>query len=138
MSGQQVVRAVGGPLGHVLAAFGQDGLSSIEQALLDKGWMGALGPCAAEVHLAQVGAVPQDDQDRLVGPRLARPGGEPGVTKPVGDGVGAEALVGIEVEDDWDQRGFGGGSSSDDGRDNITRSERRTPASPMHEKEGTE
>jgi hypothetical protein len=31
------------------------------------------------------------------------------------------------------REGVGGGRSSDDGRDNITRLERRTPASSMHE-----
>jgi hypothetical protein len=31
------------------------------------------------------------------------------------------------------REGVGGGRSSDDGRDNITRPERRTPASSMHE-----
>ena len=36
------------------------------------------------------------------------------------------------------REGVGGGHSSDDGRDNITRSERRTPASPMHNEEGKE
>jgi hypothetical protein len=36
------------------------------------------------------------------------------------------------------REGVGGGRSSDDGRDNITRLERRTPASPMQAKGGTE
>jgi hypothetical protein len=36
------------------------------------------------------------------------------------------------------REGVGGGRSSDDGRDNTTRPERRTPASPMHAKDGTE
>ena len=36
------------------------------------------------------------------------------------------------------REGVGGGHSSDDGRDNITRLERRTPASPVHAEERTE
>jgi len=36
------------------------------------------------------------------------------------------------------REGVGGGRSSADGRDNITRPERRTPASPMQAKDGTE
>ncbi len=36
------------------------------------------------------------------------------------------------------REGVGGGHSSDDGRDNITRPERRTPTSPMQAKDGTE
>jgi hypothetical protein len=36
------------------------------------------------------------------------------------------------------REGVGGGRSSDDGRDNTTRPERRTPASPMHVEDGTE
>ena len=36
------------------------------------------------------------------------------------------------------REGVGGGRSSDDGRDNTTRLERRTPASPMHVEDATE
>jgi hypothetical protein len=36
------------------------------------------------------------------------------------------------------REGVGGGHSSDDGRDNITRPERRAPASPVHDEDGTE
>jgi hypothetical protein len=36
------------------------------------------------------------------------------------------------------REGVGGGRSSVDGRDNITRLERRTPTSPMQAKDGTE
>jgi hypothetical protein len=36
------------------------------------------------------------------------------------------------------REGVGGGRSSDDGRDNTTRPERRTRASPMHVEESTE
>ena len=36
------------------------------------------------------------------------------------------------------REGVGGGRSSDDGRDNTTRPERRTPASPMHVEEEIE
>jgi hypothetical protein len=51
--------------------------------------------------------------------------------------VGAGARLPITGNGKWHggREGVGWGRGSDDGRDNTTRSERRAPASPVHEKE---
>ena len=53
-------------------------------------------------------------------------------------GIGAASVYKRQHREVVDSReGVGGGRSSDDGRDNTTRSERRAPTSPMHD-EGVE
>ena len=69
-------------------------------------WRGV--PGALEVDLAEVGAVTQDGRDGSVGPGPASAGAQALVGEVRGDGAGAEAAAGVEVEDLFDDEGFVG------------------------------
>jgi hypothetical protein len=55
---------------------------------------------------------------------------------PVSAGIGSEPAYNRRREVAGGREGVGGGRSSDDGRDNTTRLERRAPASPCTTEEG--
>ncbi|MDQ3756545.1 MAG: hypothetical protein M3394_01690 [Actinomycetota bacterium] len=97
--GQQVVAGVAGAAGVVLAAFEEESLRLLEQVDVHQRGMGGDVPVVAEEHLADVGPVVQDAQDRHVAPQAAVAGPVPVVVEPAGDGVGAHALADVEVED---------------------------------------
>jgi hypothetical protein len=59
---------------------------------------------APEVDLPEVDAVAQHRQDGQVVPPPAGAGAVAAVIQPAGDGLGAQPLVDVQVEDDWDQR----------------------------------
>nr|WP_246143191.1 hypothetical protein [Actinacidiphila oryziradicis] len=104
-SGEQVGAAVGGSAGVVVAAGGDDLLCLFEDLRVDEGGVRVVGPVpgAAEVDLAEVGAVAQDYHDAGAAPALAVLGSVSALVEFLGQSSRPHAGVDVQVEDDRDE-----------------------------------
>ena len=105
--GEQVIGAVRGLLGAVLAASSQDPLRLGISAIFDDCRVAAGGGDAAAGGLAEVDAVGRDAQDLVGGPVPAGGGPVAPVVQGAGDAAGAEPVLDVGVEDEPDYGGLG-------------------------------
>ena len=88
-----------GPLGVRPGAGGGDLGGAPERGRVDQGGVGAGDVHVAADDRAGVGGVGQDVADLEAGPGLPGGGGDAAAGEFVGDGLGAEQVGGVEVED---------------------------------------
>nr|WP_239118207.1 hypothetical protein [Actinoplanes ferrugineus] len=106
LPGEGVVGRVCCSLSDLLAAPVEDGLGFAELILGDDGGVGVDDGDVAEALLADVEAVGDDHFYRCRRPDSAAFGAQAAVVERVGDGAGAEPVLGVEVEDEPDYRCF--------------------------------
>nr|WP_296072753.1 hypothetical protein [uncultured Actinoplanes sp.] len=107
LPGEGVFGGVRGPLSDLFAALGEDVLGVLELRVADDGRVRVSDDDVPEAFLAQVSPVGDNEVDGALRPGLAAFGAQSPLVEHGGDRAHAEAVPGVEVEDEPDGGRFG-------------------------------